>query len=200
MATDADGNLPMPADLEKGDPSAAHAPSSPPAADEGGSVVRSVVDRWRREDLLERGGLVLRALLLLFSLLASIITASNKHGDWKDFDHYQEYKYLLAVSILALLYSAAQVWRQAHRFSTGRDLVPRNYAGIVDFAGDQVVAYLLISGASAAIPLTNRMREGSDNIFTDSSSAAISMAFFAFVSSGLSALISGFKLSKQTYI
>lgn len=64
----------------------------------------------------------------------------------------------------------------------------------------QVVAYLLISGASAAIPLTNRMREGSDNIFTDASSASISMAFFAFVSSGLSALFSGFKLAKQTYI
>lgn len=94
MAADADGNLPLPADLEKGDPSDAHAPpSGRRSADEGGNVVRAVVDRWRREDLLERCGLVLRALLLLFSLLAAIITASNKHGDWKDFDHYQEYKW-----------------------------------------------------------------------------------------------------------
>uniref|UniRef100_A0A452YRN5 CASP-like protein n=1 Tax=Aegilops tauschii subsp. strangulata TaxID=200361 RepID=A0A452YRN5_AEGTS len=64
----------------------------------------------------------------------------------------------------------------------------------------QATAYLLMSALSAAIPITNRMREGSDNVFTDSSAASISMAFFAFVCLALSALISGFKLSKQTYI
>jgi hypothetical protein len=48
--------------------------------------------------------------------------------------------------------------------------------------------------------LTNRMREGADNIFTDSSAAAISMGFFAFISLALSALISGYKLSTQSYI
>ncbi|XP_065021066.1 CASP-like protein 4B4 [Musa acuminata AAA Group] len=205
MAADADGDEPTPTapaadpDLEKAAPGAAAHPSAP-AADEGGTVVRTVLARWRREDLLERSILVLRALVLFFSLLAAVIVASNKHGDWRDFDLYQEYRYLLGISLLAFLYSMGQLWRQARRFSTGKDLVPRNYSGIVDFAGDQVTAYLLISALSAAIPLTNRMREGSDNIFTDSSCASISMAFFAFVSSALSALISGFKLSKQTYI
>ncbi|WOL06859.1 hypothetical protein Cni_G15593 [Canna indica] len=206
MAADADGNLPTPtapaaeADLEKSPPNATATPSAPAASGDGGTAVRSVVNRWRREDLLEKGTLVFRALVLLFSVLAVVILASNKHGDWKDFDLYQEYRYLLAVSVLTLLYSVAQVWRQAHRFSTGRDLVPRKYSELVDFAGDQLIAYLMISGLSAAIPLTNRMREGADNIFTDSSCASISMAFFAFVCSALSALISGFKLSKQTYI
>jgi hypothetical protein len=57
-----------------------------------------------------------------------------------------------------------------------------------------------MSALSAAIPITNRMREGVDNIFTDSSAASISMAFFAFVALALSALISGFKLCKQPYI
>lgn len=64
----------------------------------------------------------------------------------------------------------------------------------------QIVAYLLLSAASAAVPLTNSMRQGSDNIFTDSSASAISMEFFAFFSLALSALISGYKLSNQTYI
>lgn len=64
----------------------------------------------------------------------------------------------------------------------------------------QIVAYLLISSASSAIPLTNRMREGSDNIFTDASAAAISMSIFAFLSLAASALISGYKLSTQPYI
>ncbi|WOK95847.1 hypothetical protein Cni_G04554 [Canna indica] len=202
MAGDADGSLPTPAsppgnpDLEKTTPG----PAPPLASDEGSTVVQAVVERWKHEDLLERGAFVLRAIVLLFSLLAAMVSAFNKHGDWKDFDLYQEYRYLLAISLIALLYTAFQAWRQVQRFRTWKDFVPREYSGIVDFAGDQAVAYLLISAISAAIPLTNRMREGADNIFTDASTAAISLAFFAFVASALSALISGFKLSKQSYI
>lgn len=64
----------------------------------------------------------------------------------------------------------------------------------------QIMAYLLISSASSAIPITNRMREGADNIFTDASAAAISMSVFAFLCLGASALISGYKLSTQSYI
>lgn len=62
------------------------------------------------------------------------------------------------------------------------------------------MAYLLISSTSAAIPMTNRIREGADNIFTDSSAAAISMSFFAFISLAISAIISGYKLATQYYI
>ncbi|KAF2601466.1 hypothetical protein F2Q70_00028562 [Brassica cretica] len=64
----------------------------------------------------------------------------------------------------------------------------------------KIVAYLLISAASSAIPLTNRFREGQDNIFTDSAASAISMAVFAFVSLALSALFSGYKLSTHSFI
>ena len=64
----------------------------------------------------------------------------------------------------------------------------------------QIVAYLLISSASSAVPMTNRIREGADNMFTDASAAAISMSFFAFLCLAASALISGYKLSTQPYI
>ncbi|KAJ8457876.1 hypothetical protein OPV22_030802 [Ensete ventricosum] len=178
-------------DPEKASTSAAPSPSNP------ATVVLALIAWWRGKDLLERSGLVLRPLALIFSLFAFIVCASNRHGDWKNFNRYEEYRYLLAISILALLYSIFQVSKQAYRFSTGKDLVPKNYSGIVDFAGDQVMAYLLISALSAAIPITNSMRGGADNVFTDASSASISLAFFAFVSIALSALISGFKLSKQ---
>ncbi|KNA25338.1 hypothetical protein SOVF_007120 [Spinacia oleracea] len=46
----------------------------------------------------------------------------------------------------------------------------------------QITTYCLLSSASSAIPITNRMREGADNIFTDSSAAAISMSLLAFIS------------------
>lgn len=64
----------------------------------------------------------------------------------------------------------------------------------------QTVAYLLISAASAAIPMTNRMREGGDNIFTDSLAASISMEILAFIALALSALISGYRLTTQSQI
>lgn len=55
--------------------------------------VSDIIRRWKREDFINRGSLGLRGLDLLFSLLAFIIMASNKHGDWKDFDKYEEYRW-----------------------------------------------------------------------------------------------------------
>ncbi|XP_021908635.1 CASP-like protein 4B1 [Carica papaya] len=165
-----------------------------------GFGVSAITRRWKREDLLKRGSLGLRGLALLFSLLALIITASNKHGPGLNFDQYEEYRYLLAIAILSTLYSGGQALRHVHEISTGKQMLDRRNSSLVDFFGDQIIAYLLISAASSAVPLTNRFRENADNIFTDSSAAGISMAFFAFFSLALSALISGFKLSTQSYI
>ncbi|KAK8939606.1 CASP-like protein [Platanthera guangdongensis] len=173
----------------------------PPPAGAGNAGIPSFVQRLiRRENLQEKGGLLLQALGLLFSLLSAIIMASNKHGDWMDFDRYDEYRYLLGISILVFLYSLGQVIRQVHLSSTGRDVLPARISATFSFTGDQVAAYLMISALSAAIPITNNMRKGADNLFTDASSASISMAFFAFLSLAISALISGYKLSKQSYI
>ncbi|XP_008244799.1 PREDICTED: CASP-like protein 4B1 [Prunus mume] len=183
-------------------------PTAPPAADVENQAPGHAqttgtgvgVGGWKREDLLRRGSLALRGLSLVFSLLAFIIMASNKHGDWKDFDKYEEYRYVLAIAILSTLYTGVQAARHVHQLSTGRELFQRRTSALADFIGDQIMAYLLISSASSAIPLTNRMREAQDNIFTDSSASAISMAFLAFVTLALSALISGYKLSSQSYI
>ncbi|KAH7843979.1 hypothetical protein Vadar_023089 [Vaccinium darrowii] len=109
-------------------------------------------------------------------------------------------RYLLAIAILSTLYTGAQVLRQLHELFTGKQLVSPRCLALVDFLGDQIMAYFLISSASAAIPLTNFKREGRDTIFTDSSSAAISMAFFAFLVLAFSALVSGYKLSTRSYV
>ncbi|KAK7260035.1 hypothetical protein RIF29_25750 [Crotalaria pallida] len=171
-----------------------------PSAPGTGGGATAILRRWKREDLVKRGSLGLRAIALLFSLISFILVASNNHGDGKEFDEYEEYRYLLAVAILSSLYTGGQVFRQVQELSKGKNMLQARTADLIDFFGDQIVAYLLISSASSAIPITNRMREGADNIFTDTSSAAISLAFFAFLSLALSALISGYKLSTQTYI
>ncbi|KAJ3688304.1 hypothetical protein LUZ61_017468 [Rhynchospora tenuis] len=188
-----------PRDVEKG---SGAAPTSGSTTGEGGgeAAVASVVRRWRREDMLDKATLILRAAAWFFSVISFLVMAANKHGDWKEFDKYEEYRYIVAIGVLSFLYSMAQVIRHVHRLSGGTDPVPARFGGIVDFAGDQVTAYLLMSALSAAIPITNRMREGVDNVFTDSSAASISMAFFAFIALALSSLISGFKLCKQPYI
>ncbi|XP_038702438.1 CASP-like protein 4B1 [Tripterygium wilfordii] len=165
-----------------------------------GFGVSAITRRWRREDLLKRGGLALRGIGLLFSLLAFIIMASNKHGDWMDFDKYEEYRYLLGIAILSTLYTGIQTLRHVHELSTGKSMLQPRTSALVDFVGDQIIAYLLISASSTAIPLTNSMRRGADNIFTDSSSAAIGMAFLGFFSLALAALISGYKLSARPYL
>ncbi|CAK9153732.1 unnamed protein product [Ilex paraguariensis] len=165
-----------------------------------GFGVSAIMRRWRREDFLKRGSLALRGFGLLFSLLAFIIMASNQHGDWKDFDKYEEYRYVLAIAILSTLYTGLQALRQVHELWTGGQMLSRMNLALLDFFGDQIMAYFLVSAASSAVPLTNRMRENVDNIFTDSSAAAISMEFLAFLSQALSALISGYKLSNQSYI
>ncbi|KAJ8753888.1 hypothetical protein K2173_000142 [Erythroxylum novogranatense] len=162
--------------------------------------VGHIMRRWKRDDMIKKGSVVLRGVALLFSLLAFLIMASNKHGDWKNFDKYEEYRYLLAIAILSTLYTAAQVALQVREISTGKRLFDHRISTVVGFIGDQVLSYFLMSSASAAVPLTNRMRQAADNIFTDTSTAAIAMAFLAFLMLAFSALISGYKLSTQSYI
>ncbi|OIT01282.1 PREDICTED: CASP-like protein 4B1 [Nicotiana attenuata] len=182
-------------------------PTAPPAAGDtesqtpaAGTGVGHIIRKWKREDLLKRGSLGLRCIALLFSLLAFIIMASNKHGDWKDFDRYEEYRYVLAIAILSTLYTGLQVMRQVHELSTSKEAFSRQNLALLEFFGDQLMAYLLLSSASSAVPLTNKMRENNDNIFTDSSASAISMEFIAFLALAVSAMIAGYKLSNQTYI
>nr|GME08815.1 CASP-like protein 4B1 [Ipomoea batatas] len=165
-----------------------------------GTGVGNIVRRWRREDLLKKSSLGARAAALLFSLLAFIIMASNKHGDWKDFDRYEEYRHSQILILYKCLVFHSTTFRQLHELSTGRIYSSGRNWGMIDFFGDQVAAYLLISSASSAVPMTNRMRESNDNLFTDSSASAISMEFLAFLAMAISAVISGYKLSRQSYI
>lgn len=71
-------------------PAAADVESQRPAAT--GFGVSEILIRWRREDLLKRRVLALRGFCLIFSLLAFLVMACNKHGDWKDFDKYEEFR------------------------------------------------------------------------------------------------------------
>ncbi|XP_061375832.1 CASP-like protein 4B1 isoform X1 [Gastrolobium bilobum] len=96
-----------------------------------------IVRRWKMEDLLKRGSLWLRGIALFFSLISFILIVSNNHGDWREFDKYEEYRYLLAIAILSILYTGGQVFRQAHELSTGKNLLQLRTVALIDFVGDQ---------------------------------------------------------------
>ncbi|KAF3793265.1 CASP-like protein 4B4 [Nymphaea thermarum] len=195
-------------------PNATAPRTEPVDLEQGSASITSILRRWRTEDLVRQSGLVLRGFALAFSFLSFIIMAANKHGGWMDYDNYEEYRYCLSIATIAGFYTLCQVGRQIHELMTGKELVRRPMILYIDFFGDQaiilfflgcpfaeiVMAYLLLSASSAAVPQTNKFRENNDNSFTDMSSAAISMSIFAFACLAASSLVSGFKLSRQTYI
>ncbi|KAG9147941.1 hypothetical protein Leryth_003527 [Lithospermum erythrorhizon] len=166
-----------------------------------GSGASKIVYRWRRYDVLKKGSLALRVSSFIFSLISFIIMTSNVHGDWQNFEKYEEYRYVFAISILSTFYTALQAFFQFNELSSGREFITRHQKLMLDFSGDQVLAYLLLSASSFAVPLTNKMLEEiSTNIFTESSTIAISMEFCSFFALATSALFSGFKLSNKSYI
>lgn len=128
------------------DPTPQNAPTEPPpppAADleSGGGGVSDIVERWKREDLMKKGSLASRVVGFIFSFLAFVIMATNKHGDrsdWRNFDHYDEYRYVVAIAILSTLYTGLQSWCEIHKLKTNREMLPWQNAAAVDFCGDQV--------------------------------------------------------------
>ena len=72
---------------------------APPAEGAGGDAaggrtgaVGAVLRRWRTQDLLDRSGSALRAGAWALSLMAFLVMACNEHGDWRQFDRYEEYR------------------------------------------------------------------------------------------------------------
>ncbi|XP_006658996.2 CASP-like protein 4B1 [Oryza brachyantha] len=129
--------------------------------------------------------LVLRAAAALLAFVAVALVASCRHGDWMEFTRYQEYRYLLGVAVVASVYSALQALRGFRRMRAGTAYA----ATFVDFAGDQAVGYLLVTAASAALPITIRMRSAVVNTFTDAIAASISFSFLAFAALAFSAML-----------
>ena len=58
----------------------------------GGDGIAGILQRYRREDLVERGSLWLRRVAFVFSFISFFVVVTNEHGDWKEFHKYQEYR------------------------------------------------------------------------------------------------------------
>uniref|UniRef100_A0A5B7CEY5 CASP-like protein n=1 Tax=Davidia involucrata TaxID=16924 RepID=A0A5B7CEY5_DAVIN len=210
-------NAPQAGDVENQTPNAPQAgdvENQTPSAAGMGYGVRAIEKRWSREDLLKRVSLGLRGLGCLSSFLAFIIMVSNKHGTGagvdqdgevyvlvEDFNKYEEYSYVVAIGIISMVYTGVQAVRQFYELSNGKvQSLSKRSLQLINFCCDQILAYLLISATSSAIPSTDRLKKFGDSGFPESSAAAISMEFLAFLVLAVSALISGYELSNQSYI
>ncbi|XP_026431811.1 CASP-like protein 4B4 [Papaver somniferum] len=118
------------------------------------------------------------------------------------------FSYVLAACVISAVYTLLQNLRHFNYLSTGNLLLEACASNLVDFLGDQIVAYLLLSSASAATPSIELIRGleksfksfGATTKGSSVSSASTAMAFLAFFPLALSAMISGYKLSTKTYV
>ncbi|KAJ4971236.1 hypothetical protein NE237_004335 [Protea cynaroides] len=173
----------------------------------------SAAQRVQKEKLLKKNQVGLRIIALFFSSLSFALMASDKQNftDYFDgvalyynFDSFRAYRYLVAVGVISTVYTMAQVIRQCFEFR-GTYMLSQRASNFLDFFGDQIMAYLLISAASTVIPITDllgqlKVTAYNTSPFTSSAWASISMAFLAFVVEAVSAGISGYRLCTQAYI
>ncbi|XP_021731295.1 CASP-like protein 4B1 [Chenopodium quinoa] len=94
-----------------------------------------------------------------------------------------------------MVYTAIQVGIKGHELRTEKDIISPDVVVWIDFIGDQVMTYMLLSSASTGAMSTNLARNmGYVNPIVEKESTAVAMAFLAFFSLASASLISGYHL------
>ncbi|TKW15802.1 hypothetical protein SEVIR_5G262300v4 [Setaria viridis] len=167
----------------------------------GGSVgskrwllAAGVPEKVRRAEL-RRAELGFRVSAAVFCLVALSVMAADTTTGWSgdSFRRYNEYRYVLAASVVAFTYSGFQLVAEVHYLVTRRHIIQAPWRSYFNLAMDQMLAYLLLSASSAALSRNGvwMSRFGGDQ-FTKLIDASASMAFLAFIALGLSSIISAY--------
>nr|CAD1823883.1 unnamed protein product [Ananas comosus var. bracteatus] len=150
-----------------------------------------------RKAEVRRAAVGLRVSAAVLCLISFSTMASDKTQGWAgdSFDRYEEYRYSLAVNVIAFAYSGFQVFAELHRVITGRYIIRRRSSCYLDLTMDQILAYLLISSSSAAASRNDVWvtRFGGDD-FTKMVNVSVAMSFLAFFAVALSSVISAYNL------
>ncbi|KAJ0571183.1 putative casparian strip membrane protein [Helianthus annuus] len=150
--------------------------------------VTPVVRRQRSEVTVEKVALGFRVCEMIFCLIAFSVMVSDKTQGWSgdSFDRYMEYKYLVAVNVIAFTYAALQAVDHTYLLVYGRHVI---------------LAYLLISSSSSAATRVDDwvLNWGKDE-FTKMASASVVMSFLAFLVFAFSSIISGYNVCDQNPI
>ncbi|CAN6233821.1 unnamed protein product [Urochloa humidicola] len=153
-----------------------------------------VPEKVRRAEL-RRAELGFRVSAAVFCLVALSVMAADTTTGWSgdSFRRYNEYRYVLAASVVAFTYSGFQLVAEVHYLVTGRRIIRAPFRSYFNLAMDQMLAYLLLSASSAALSRNDvwMSRFGGDQ-FTKLINASASMAFLAFIALGLNSVISAY--------
>ncbi|URD96745.1 CASP-like protein [Musa troglodytarum] len=86
-----------------------------------------------------RGALGLRVAAFVLSMIAFSVMAADKTEGWAgdSFDRYKEFRYLVAVNVLAFAYSAFQVCEKIYREICTRHIMSRRMGCYFDLSMDQ---------------------------------------------------------------
>ncbi|KAK1353460.1 hypothetical protein POM88_052595 [Heracleum sosnowskyi] len=170
-----------------------------PTPEQQGSQKQPTKTR-RDDELLNKVKLWFRVFGFLFCLISFSIMAADRDKGWTldSFHRYIEFRYCLTVNVIGFIYSAVQGFDLAyHLFSSGGKLVVSvsHFRYIIDFASDQILAYLLMSSSSSAATRVEDWKSnwGKDK-FPNMANASVAVSLMAFVSLASSSLISGYTI------
>ncbi|KAG2383771.1 hypothetical protein LR48_Vigan10g273700 [Vigna angularis] len=124
-----------------------------------------------------------------FTYATPLLDSDELH--WYQF---QEFKFCLSVNVIGFVYSALQIFDLGKYFVTKRHTIDPKLRGYLNFAIDQVMAYLLMSASSSAATTAhywaNEVSDGDK--FLEIAKASVALSFIAFVAFASSSIVSAF--------
>ncbi|KAK2661793.1 hypothetical protein Ddye_000367 [Dipteronia dyeriana] len=157
----------------------------------------SILKRSKRESMLKRALLGFRVCGFVFNLVSFSVLAADKDRGWAldSFYRYKEFRYSLAVNVIAFVYCGFQAFDLVYKLTTGKRRTRNHLRCYLDFSMDQMLTYLLMSASSsAAVRIDDWQSNWGKDEFPDMAKASVGLSFLAFLSLGCSSLISGYTL------
>ncbi|KAG7535231.1 Casparian strip membrane protein domain [Arabidopsis thaliana x Arabidopsis arenosa] len=163
----------------------------------GEESATTTVNRARRDDLVSVTALGFRISEVILCVISFSIMAADKTQGWSgdSYDRYKEYRYCLAVNVIAFVYSAFEACDAACYIAKESYMMNCGFHDLFVFSMDQLLAYLLMSASScAATRVDDWVSNWGKDEFTQMATASIVVSFLAFGAFAVSALISSYRL------
>ncbi|KAH1075103.1 hypothetical protein J1N35_027431 [Gossypium stocksii] len=156
--------------------------------------------RWSSRPSIHRhSNLFLRFSVLLFSFISALTlvtpSTNNKHHPSPSFTDYPELIYCFIVAIIALVYTAFQLFKGISDIAHRGILISDLTSDYLSFVLDQLLVYLLVSSASVAVSTIGQVERGT--ALRKGTIVSTSMAFATFLVMAICAILSGYKLCKR---
>ncbi|CAL9180562.1 unnamed protein product [Musa hybrid cultivar] len=167
----------------------------------GSRVVSGILHRDRREEAVRRTAVGARLAAAALCLVAFSVLAADRDKGWAldSYNRYKQFRYCVSVNVIGFVYSGFQVYAQAHYMMTEKHIIRRPMGDYLDFAMDQILAYLLISSSSSATARTGDwVSNWGRDPFPDMATGSVAVSFLAFLAFALSALISAYYLFRPS--